>query len=471
MDQVESYPWVMGLVEEYLEESQADEVKMFQVLEYGMKKEQRIRSQFEKLIEITGDQNITDQGPSDRNVKDLYLRPKSQRQSFSLKAYPHYLPFSIYCYMRSHYLQKLEGKSEFETMQYIQGVMFRFEDDFVINHVNVLNKWDLVYVLFNPITSFAVKTFFQQMFGQENDYIPIMHPRSFPTIMFMDYKNLLGFGNTALYMSSPKKHYYLKVGDSLEGYFEKHIGYLEKGYFERENGNRISALYNIDKIYEEFIKKPHDMALYKEINAKFPMLSCSVKHGIQVSIQAKFEPIQSTIVPATEEARKLNIFPQYFFVLKIKIKFVGNGDAWPKEQYKLGDMTLDLEYKDHFDKDAKQTITVGDYWSMQSRPSDDGIPYDELQMEHASKEWKIGGKLPAPTDPNSHVYETFQLLYMPRMGVKARGEVTFKKISKIAPGDGKIGSKAGDLMVEVDDVKDEEEDMEENEKDLNQDEG
>ena len=109
--------------------------------------------------------------------------------------------------------------------------------------------------------------------------------------MFMDYKNLLGFGNTALYMSSPKKHYYLKVGDSLEGYFEKHIGYLEKGYFERENGNRISALYNIDKIYEEFIKKPHDMALYKEINAKFPMLSCSVKHGIQVSIQAKFEPI------------------------------------------------------------------------------------------------------------------------------------------------------------------------------------
>lgn len=43
--------------------------------------------------------------------------------------------------------------------------MFRFEDELVINHVNVLNKWDLVYVLFNPVTAFAVKIFFQQMFG------------------------------------------------------------------------------------------------------------------------------------------------------------------------------------------------------------------------------------------------------------------------------------------------------------------
>lgn len=29
MDEVEQYPWIMGLVEEYLEESQDDEVKMF----------------------------------------------------------------------------------------------------------------------------------------------------------------------------------------------------------------------------------------------------------------------------------------------------------------------------------------------------------------------------------------------------------------------------------------------------------
>lgn len=76
-----------------------------------------------------------------------------------------------------------------------------------------------------------------------------MHPRGFPTIMFMDYKNLLGHGNTALFLSSPKKHYYLKAYDSLESWFEKHLEYLEKDYFEKENGNQISALFNIDKIY------------------------------------------------------------------------------------------------------------------------------------------------------------------------------------------------------------------------------
>ena len=51
-----------------------------------------------------------------------------------------------------------------------------------------------------------------------------------------------------------------------------------------ENDGRISAFLNVDKIYEEYIRKPSDVALYKEVNAKFPMLSCSVKNGIQLSI-------------------------------------------------------------------------------------------------------------------------------------------------------------------------------------------
>ena len=129
--------------------------------------------------------------------------------------------------------------------------MFRFEDDLVVNHVNVLNKWDLTYVLFNPITSFAVKTFFQQMFGQENDYIPLMHPRGFPQIFFMDYKNLLGHGNTAMYVSSPKKHYYMKVSDSFEAWLDKHLHHLENGYFEIDHGQRISTLFNVDKLFEK----------------------------------------------------------------------------------------------------------------------------------------------------------------------------------------------------------------------------
>ena len=45
--------------------------------------------------------------------------------------------------------------------------------------------------------------------------------------MFMDYKNLLGYGRGTLFISAPKKHYYLKVADSLEQWLEEHIFYLE----------------------------------------------------------------------------------------------------------------------------------------------------------------------------------------------------------------------------------------------------
>lgn len=55
-----------------------------------------------------------------------------------------------------------------------------------------------------------------------------MHPRRFPQIMFMDYKNILGQGNTACFVSSPKKHYYLKVADSLEEWIGRHLDMLEQ---------------------------------------------------------------------------------------------------------------------------------------------------------------------------------------------------------------------------------------------------
>lgn len=149
---------------------------MFKVLHYGLEREREMRGLFKKVLELTRHQNTL----SEEQVKDMYLRPWDKRKEFSLKSYPKYLPFELFAYLRTHYLKVIDGLSENDVLQYMSDNIFKFDDEFVLNHVNVLNKWDLIYILFNPQSSIAVRMFFQQMFGAENDYIPIMHPKRFP---------------------------------------------------------------------------------------------------------------------------------------------------------------------------------------------------------------------------------------------------------------------------------------------------
>ena len=81
MEEIEKYPWIMSLMEEYLIEQQEDDsIKMFKLLRYGLKKERNIRGQFQRLLDITKDQNKM----TGNDVKEQYLRPWNQRNSFSL---------------------------------------------------------------------------------------------------------------------------------------------------------------------------------------------------------------------------------------------------------------------------------------------------------------------------------------------------------------------------------------------------
>lgn len=158
----------------------------------------------------------------------------------------------------------------------------------------------------------------------------------------MDYTNILGHGNTALYITAPKKHYYLKVATSLESWFKKHIELLENEYFEREVDGGLSALLNIEKIYSDYIKEPSNLQHFNKTNDQFPTTSCTIKYGIMAGVQARFETIKSTVVPDNEQARKLGLRSEYFFVLKMNFKFLGNDSQWPTASYRLKSIVLKL---------------------------------------------------------------------------------------------------------------------------------
>jgi len=93
--------------------------------------------------------------------------------------------------------------------------MWKFEDDLVIQHANVMNKWDLKYCLWNPDTSNAIRLLAMGWYGPEYDFISIMHPKGFPQSMMIDYNNIIGNGSTALYYSPHKKPYYLYAWPSM----------------------------------------------------------------------------------------------------------------------------------------------------------------------------------------------------------------------------------------------------------------
>jgi len=61
------------------------------------------------------------------------------------------------------------------------------------------------------------------------DMMPLTHPNGYRQVMFMDYKNEFGKGNTALYLhTSPHKQYYVFIASCLEDWMADHLEKLEK---------------------------------------------------------------------------------------------------------------------------------------------------------------------------------------------------------------------------------------------------
>ena len=91
--------------------------------------------------------------------------------------------------------------------------------------------------------------FLKNIIGPITDYIPVMHPIGYPQAMVMDYKNLLGKGCTALYLTSPRHIYYIYVAKSINEFMQKHIENTEKNQFQKQGDGEITTFYNLDTIY------------------------------------------------------------------------------------------------------------------------------------------------------------------------------------------------------------------------------
>ena len=105
--------------------------------------------------------------------------------------------------------------------------MFKFEHELIICQMRV-NSWHLRYALLHPMAGATCFLFLKNIIGPIADYIPVLHPIGYPQAMVMDYRNLLGRGCTALYLTSPRHIYYLYVAKSLLEFMQNHIKNTEE---------------------------------------------------------------------------------------------------------------------------------------------------------------------------------------------------------------------------------------------------
>ena len=155
--------------------------------------------------------------------------------------------------------------------------------------------------------AFGVRILLMQMVGSHYDVLPLMHPIGLPQSMFIDFNNKLKQGNTALYLSSPRKQYFQLVSTSFEKWLETLVHRLENGFLQRDEEGRILLYFlNLDNIYADYIKSqltssviqkgevkqdPHDQA------HKYRHTSCTVSSGFTTNVQCRFEILKSTILP------------------------------------------------------------------------------------------------------------------------------------------------------------------------------
>jgi hypothetical protein len=109
--------------------------------------------------------------------------------------------------------------------------------------------------MYQPIASATCREFLKRMMGPEYDILPLTHPRGFPQTMFMDIQNTLGKGKTALFMSTPKKQYYLYMWPSLADWLESHVSMVKNRQFEINHNYQISTFLDIENIDKDYIKE------------------------------------------------------------------------------------------------------------------------------------------------------------------------------------------------------------------------
>lgn len=129
----------------------------------------------------------------------------------------------------------------------------------------------------------------------------------------------------------------------------KQIEYHEKQYFQKNAAGHVSMFLDFDELYKEYI----EMALINEQAANAPEFqsklqpekrfkfgSCTVKDGIRVDMQSKFELLKSNIKPVNKYAVTRGEFSELFFAIQIRIMALATFEEKPGIVYRVKDFKL-----------------------------------------------------------------------------------------------------------------------------------
>lgn len=140
----------------------------------------------------------------------------------------------------------------------------------------------------------------------------------------MDYRNRLGEGHTALYLSSPQRQYYHLVSRSLEQWLSSHISYLRRGFYQQDqvgkedHQQRISTFLNVKKIYEE-TKQPEKGKAHPD----FPFISYEQHNDVSISMQSKYETLKSNVFPEGYPTPS-----ELFFVIQMRLELTNPSNSY-----------------------------------------------------------------------------------------------------------------------------------------------
>ena len=217
------------------------------------------------------------------------------------------------------------------------------------------------------------------------DMLPLSHPTGYRQVMFQDYTNIFGRGETCLYLhTSPHKQYYLYIAASIEEWLQETLNKLR---------NRMNLIQKGNISYFNYVKNMVKDPEYKNG-------SVTVSSGIEIQAQGKFEMLQSSIYP-----KNCGVPCEHFFIVKLQIKALEDFKqtrVLKQASLVVSDTTYNIKTK----RDEPHKFTL-------EKKFFDGNP--QMQQDvHLKKK--------------NDRYEYNILLYLETLGSKVEGELHYSEI-------------------------------------------
>ena len=169
--------------------------------------------------------------------------------------------------------------------------------------------------------------------------------------MHIDYKNLIGGGHSAMYMTNPRHHFYLKISHSLFAWIQNFNTLKARGLFKTNRPDGIvSSQLDLAALFSDFISSnlyshQEQASVYQTSiipqtvqNPEFPFASCTVSHGISICAQLEIDFLRSNIVELLDSTADPTV-SQNAFVWNLSLEFIALSSL-QSQKFVLKEMAL-----------------------------------------------------------------------------------------------------------------------------------